>query len=108
MGNPGWNYDNALYYFKKSEDNRNPYLARTPYHSTGGYMTIQEAPYRTPLVIAFVKAATEMGFEERDINGEKQTGFMVAQGTLRSFPQASEIEEEHPRRAKRPRDQGSN
>jgi choline dehydrogenase-like flavoprotein len=72
-----------LYYFKKSEDNRNPYLARTPYHSTGGYMTIQESPYRTPLVVAFVKAATEMGYEERDINGEKQTGFMVAQGTLR-------------------------
>jgi len=83
MGNPGWNYKNALYYFKKSEDNRNPYLARTPYHSTGGYLTIQEAPYHTPLVIAFVKAATEMGFVERDINGETQTGFMVAQGTLR-------------------------
>ncbi|CAB3374228.1 Hypothetical predicted protein [Cloeon dipterum] len=83
LGNPGWNFDNALYYFKKSEDNRNPYLAKTPYHSTGGYLTIQEAPYRTPLVIAFVKAGTEMGYEERDINGENQCGFMVAQGTIR-------------------------
>lgn len=33
LGNPGWGYPDALYYFKKSEDNRNPYLARTKYHS---------------------------------------------------------------------------
>ncbi|KAF4521161.1 hypothetical protein B566_EDAN011611, partial [Ephemera danica] len=83
LGNPGWGYDQALHYFKKSEDNRNPYLARTPYHNKGGYLTIQEAPFRTPLVIAFVKAAIEMGYEERDINGARQNGFMVAQGTLR-------------------------
>ena len=31
-GNPGWGYDDVLHYFKKSEDNRNPYLAATPYH----------------------------------------------------------------------------
>lgn len=33
MGNPGWGYKDALYYFKKSEDNRNPYLANTKYHN---------------------------------------------------------------------------
>ena len=40
-GNTGWGPTEALYYFKKSEDNRNPYLSRTHYHSTGGYLTIQ-------------------------------------------------------------------
>ena len=45
-GNPGWGYEEALHYFKKSEDNRNPYLAATKYHSTGGYLTVQEAPWR--------------------------------------------------------------
>lgn len=83
MGNPGWGYDQALYYFKKSEDNRNPYLQRSPYHSTGGYLTVQESPWKTPLVVAFVQAGTEMGYENRDINGEEQTGFMIAQGTIR-------------------------
>ena len=34
-GNPGWGYDQALHYFKKSEDNRNPYLAATKYHQSG-------------------------------------------------------------------------
>lgn len=83
LGNPGWSYKDALYYFKKSEDNTNPYLANTPYHSTGGYLTVGEAPYHTPLAAAFVEAGVEMGYDNRDINGEKQTGFMIAQGTIR-------------------------
>lgn len=72
-----------LHYFKKSEDNRNPYLAKTPYHNTGGYLTVQESPWHTPLVAAFVEAGTELGYENRDINGAKQQGFMIAQGTIR-------------------------
>lgn len=51
LGNEGWNYESVLKYFKKSEDNRNPYLAKTRYHRSGGYQTVQEAPWRTPLVV---------------------------------------------------------
>ena len=40
-GNPGWGYKEVLHYFKKSEDNRNPYLANTYYHSAGGFLTVQ-------------------------------------------------------------------
>lgn len=83
LGNPGWGFDNVLHYFKKSEDNRNPYLAKTPYHSTGGFLTVQESPWHTPLVAAFVEAGTEIGYENRDINGAQQSGFMIAQGTIR-------------------------
>lgn len=83
LGNTGWGYKDALYYFKKSEDNTNPYLAGTPYHSTGGYLTVGEAPYHTPLAAAFVEAGVEMGYDNRDINGEKQTGFMIAQASMR-------------------------
>ncbi|KAL0266695.1 UNVERIFIED_CONTAM: hypothetical protein PYX00_009168 [Menopon gallinae] len=83
MGNPGWGYKDALYYFKKSEDNRNPYLARSKYHSRGGYLTVQESPWRSPLALAFVQAGQEVGYDNIDINGASQTGFMLAQGTLR-------------------------
>ncbi|KAF5286212.1 hypothetical protein FQA39_LY16382 [Lamprigera yunnana] len=83
LGNTGWGSRDALYYFKKSEDNENPYLARTPYHSTGGYQTVTEAPYHTPLAAAFIEAGKQLGYENRDINGEFQTGFMIAQGTIR-------------------------
>lgn len=38
LGNPGWSYEDVLPYFRKSEDQRNPYLAKnTQYHGTGMY-----------------------------------------------------------------------
>ncbi|XP_028134082.1 glucose dehydrogenase [FAD, quinone]-like [Diabrotica virgifera virgifera] len=83
LGNPGWNYENVLKYFKRSEDNRNPYLTKTPYHNKGGLLTVQESPWRTPLVVAFLEAGLEMGYPVRDINGADQAGFMIAQGTIR-------------------------
>lgn len=83
LGNKGWSYSNVLPYFMKSEDNRNPYLENTSYHRSGGYLTVQESPFRTPLALAFLKAGEELGYEIRDINGESQTGFMIAQGTIR-------------------------
>lgn len=72
-----------LPYFKKSEDNRNPYLAKSVYHGKGGFLTVQESPWHTPIVAAFVEAGNEIGYQNRDINGAMQTGFMIAQGTIR-------------------------
>ncbi|XP_043491508.1 glucose dehydrogenase [FAD, quinone]-like [Polistes fuscatus] len=83
MGNTGWSYEEVLPYFLKSEDNRNPYLEKSPYHRTGGYLTVQEPPWRSPLAIAFLQAGQELGYENRDINGESQTGFMIVQATIR-------------------------
>ncbi|KAG7204867.1 hypothetical protein KM043_005267 [Ampulex compressa] len=84
FGNPGWGYDDILPYFKKSEDQRNPYLARnTKYHGVGGYLTVQDAPYNTPLGVAFLQAAEEMGYELRDVNGAEQSGFAFHQFTMR-------------------------
>lgn len=89
MGNPGWDWDNVLPYFLKSEDNRNPYLAKTPYHGTGGYLTVQEPPWHSPLAVSFLQAGQELGYENRDINGAKQTGFMISQGTIRRASRCS-------------------
>ncbi|CAL7944273.1 unnamed protein product [Xylocopa violacea] len=84
FGNPGWGYDDVLPYFKKSEDQRNPYLARnTKYHSTGGYLTVQSGVYNTPLGVAFLQAGEEMGYDILDVNGENQTGFSLFQYTMR-------------------------
>ncbi|XP_060532829.1 glucose dehydrogenase [FAD, quinone] [Cylas formicarius] len=84
FGNIGWSYEEVLPYFKKSEDQRNPYLAKdTRFHGVGGYQTVQECPYNTPLGVAFLEAGQEMGYDVRDINGEKQTGFALYQMTMR-------------------------
>ncbi|XP_022908663.1 glucose dehydrogenase [FAD, quinone]-like [Onthophagus taurus] len=83
LGNPGWGYADALYYFKKSEDNENPYLTKTPYHKKGGFLTVTEAPYHTPLLASFIEGGKELGYENRDLNGQFQSGFMIAQGTIR-------------------------
>ncbi|KAI4454883.1 glucose-methanol-choline gmc oxidoreductase [Holotrichia oblita] len=89
MGNTGWGYDNVLHYFKKSEDNTNSDLLKTGYHNSGGYLTVGEAKYHTPLTGAFLLGGLEMGYQNRDVNGEFQTGFMVAQGTTRNGARCS-------------------
>ncbi|XP_039307163.1 glucose dehydrogenase [FAD, quinone]-like [Solenopsis invicta] len=84
FGNPGWGYEDVLPYFKKSQDQRNPYLARNiRYHGTGGYLTVQDSPYITPLGVAFLQAGEEMGYDICDVNGQQQTGFAFLQFTMR-------------------------
>jgi len=90
MGNPGWSYEDILPYFRKSEDNRNPYLAADRrHHGVGGYLTVQEPPWKSPIATAFVEAGVEMGYENRDCNGAKQTGFMLPQATIRRAARCS-------------------
>ena len=49
LGNPGWSYKDVLTYFKKSEDNRNQNYTKTPYHSTRGYLTVDESQWQSPV-----------------------------------------------------------
>jgi choline dehydrogenase-like flavoprotein len=81
LGNYGWSYDEVLPYFKKSQNQLNPYLAKDHvHHATGGPLPTVEAPYRTPLADAFQDAAAELGYRSRiDINGENQFGFQFMQ-----------------------------
>ncbi|CAG4933207.1 unnamed protein product [Colias eurytheme] len=84
FGNPGWGYKDVLPYFKKSEDQRNPYLAKdTKHHSIGGYLSVQDAPYNTPIGASFLQAGEEMGYDIIDVNGNQQTGYGWYQFTMR-------------------------
>ncbi|XP_046455615.1 glucose dehydrogenase [FAD, quinone]-like [Daphnia pulex] len=82
-GCDGWGYDDVLPYFVKSEDNQNPFLAGTKYHGKGGYLSVGEPAFRSPLGAAFIQGGVEMGYKNRDCNGEFQTGVMFPQGTIR-------------------------
>jgi len=50
---------------------------------------VSEAPYKTPLAEAFISAGQEMGYDIHDINGQRQKGFMVPQGTIRNGSRCS-------------------
>lgn len=85
-GNPGWNYDEVLPYFKKSEDMRDPELAQSGFHGIGGGLTVE--PFRSISAIAdlVLEAAREMGLlnPDNDVNGQTQSGFAQTQGTIRN------------------------
>ncbi|XP_072746548.1 glucose dehydrogenase [FAD, quinone]-like [Anoplolepis gracilipes] len=83
LGNAGWDYDSVLPYFKKSEDIRAEELADSPYHQKGGYLTVERFKYNLPMDDYFVRSGEELGYKLQDINGENQTGFDYAYGTLR-------------------------
>ncbi|XP_050520933.1 glucose dehydrogenase [FAD, quinone]-like [Daktulosphaira vitifoliae] len=81
--NKGWSYDEVLPYFKKSQDMRIPQLKNSEYHGIGGYLSVEHYRSYSPIVNNFIEAAKEMGYDEVDINGARQTGFTRSQGTLR-------------------------
>lgn len=79
----GWNYSEALKYFKKSENIRIPNLKNSPYHGTEGYLTVEEFRYKPLITDGFVQAYEELGFPQIDVNGASQNGFSRSQGTLK-------------------------
>ncbi|KAL1117021.1 hypothetical protein AAG570_004349 [Ranatra chinensis] len=89
-GNPGWSYEEVLPYFKKSEDQRNAkYAADKKYHGTGGYLTVGEPSYFSPMKDLLMEGMSEMGLPEGDLNGEVQYGAMAFQGTIGDGRRAS-------------------
>uniref|UniRef100_A0A1Y9H2C6 Glucose-methanol-choline oxidoreductase N-terminal domain-containing protein n=1 Tax=Anopheles dirus TaxID=7168 RepID=A0A1Y9H2C6_9DIPT len=86
LGNPSWGWKEVLPYFKKSEDNHDPELVTRDggnYHATGGYLKVGNFPVHHPLSDVMLQAFKDAGFESTtDINGARQVGFGVAQGTI--------------------------
>nr|CAD7454423.1 unnamed protein product [Timema tahoe] len=83
MGNPEWSYDQVLPYFKKSEDMRIEKYKNSPYHGVGGYLSVEEYRYYTPLLGYLLQSVQEIGHNLLDFNGETQRGFNFAYGTLK-------------------------
>jgi len=83
LGNPGWDYESVLPYFKKSEDARAEDIADSPYHQKGGYLTVERSRYELGITDYIFHSGEELGYKVRDINGEIQTGFTQSYYTLR-------------------------
>lgn len=88
MGNPGWSYHDIFRYFLKSED----FLVKRQdpgYHTTGGYLGVQDVPYRTDSAHAFIQAAQEAGHKFVDYNGKRQMGVSYVHATTRNGRRSS-------------------
>ena len=89
-GNKGWSYDEVLPYFKKYEDFLVD-IQDAGYHGRGGYLGVQNVPYRTKSGEAFVKAMQEYGYKYVDYNGEHQIGVSLVHATLRNGRRSSAL-----------------
>eukprot|EP00095_Tigriopus_kingsejongensis_P012429 snap_masked-scaffold924_size80766-processed-gene-0.4 protein:Tk12429 transcript:snap_masked-scaffold924_size80766-processed-gene-0.4-mRNA-1 annotation:"glucose dehydrogenase" len=84
LGNYGWSYEDVLPFFRKSEDQQNPYLAQDArHHGVGGPLPVSDLRYETPLAEAFLKSAKLMGFQTGDIHGKNPFRFTKVQSTTK-------------------------
>lgn len=81
MGNPGWNYENVLKYFKRLEDNQD---FEDYFHAKGGLQSIGRCPYIPPISEDFLNAGVENGLEIHDLNSANSSGIMLAQFTQKN------------------------
>lgn len=84
MGNPTWEWQNVLRYFKKSEGNQNAAFVQDQlYHSGRGKLLVSSYNYTGTLGDVFIAAGVESGYKHlRDLNAGKWLGYAYAQGTL--------------------------
>lgn len=66
LGNPTWNWENALYYFKKSENCLVPSLVRAyggKYHAAGGLLKVMDYNSKDPFRKTYLDAGKELGIK---------------------------------------------
>lgn len=86
-GNPGWDYENVLRYFKKSENNQyKPYVdyQNGKFHSDTGPMKVDfYDTEKKPFEDVYLNALKEIGIDTIfDINGDKDVGAGNNQGNI--------------------------
>lgn len=84
LGNNGWEWENVLEYFKKSEDNRVEHVfADEKHHGRNGPLKVDSFNSVQMIKMILAEAVFELGYEEIfDCNGDKNLGFLTAQGTV--------------------------
>lgn len=91
-GNPTWNWEEVLPYFKKSEINKVASVASDKrHHGTHGMLSVDYyGGERLPLVDVFRDGYSDIGLKEvLDTNGDVNIGFVRMQGTLKNGARCS-------------------
>lgn len=87
MGNPGWGAEDAMFYFKKSEDNKLTHLFDEHgdlFHGKGGPLTVNKFwNMDEDMKLVLQDAFNEKGYKEYwDLNGGDHIGFASVPGTI--------------------------
>ena len=87
LGCEGWNWNNVLPYFRKSEGN---VRGSDAFHGADGPLTVSDPRHLNALTPVFLEAANQAGFEAtEDFNGARQKGFGLYQTTTREGSRCS-------------------
>ncbi|KAG7159554.1 Glucose dehydrogenase [FAD quinone]-like 4, partial [Homarus americanus] len=86
MGNPGWQYEDVLKYFKKAEDYRGNRNVDT------GPSSVDNKRWGTPIMHAILKAGQQLGYKIIDPNGPEQIGFSIPDMTQKEGRRGSTAE----------------
>lgn len=88
LGNPTWDYDSVLEYFKKTERNLNQSFVdkgNSKWHSNQGEMPVDHYGNIADLRHVFIEAAKENGYGlVDDLNADEAIGFTYLQGTIQN------------------------
>lgn len=86
LGNPTWNFETALRYFKRSEANQNESFVmyrNGRYHSDKGKLIVGAYGKPLPFGDIYIGAGKEQGYEYiEDINRDQLLGYVHVQGTV--------------------------
>ncbi|MGI9476300.1 MAG: GMC family oxidoreductase [Hyphomicrobiaceae bacterium] len=81
LGNAGWNFENVLPYFKRSEDQER---GGDDFHGEGGPLGVSNMRIEREICDRFIEAAAEVGIPKRDdFNGAEMEGAGYFQLTAR-------------------------
>ncbi|XP_075974818.1 glucose dehydrogenase [FAD, quinone]-like [Anticarsia gemmatalis] len=81
-GNYGWNYDEVLKYYIKSEKSELKDYRNAPYRGRDGELTVSNVPFKTGVVEAFLKAERNFGIPTVDYNSPYELGFGYTQAMI--------------------------
>ncbi|XP_072045180.1 glucose dehydrogenase [FAD, quinone]-like [Amphiura filiformis] len=81
LGADGWSWEEVLPFFIHSEGNVREDFKKSPSHNNNGHLRVSDNAVTTNIGKTFVKAARELGYQQRDLTSAMDIGVGIPQAT---------------------------